>query len=90
MPSEQNSQANILSKLASTNKPGQNQYMIQETLARPSIEAAVVLHLSEATPEHWIKELFDYLEHNRLPEDNDSAVRIKKSSARYPMFNGNL
>lgn len=39
VPREQNIQADILSKLASTKKPGNNHTVIQETLLSPSIEA---------------------------------------------------
>ena len=38
VPREQNTRADILSKLASTSKKGGNKSVIQETLARPSIE----------------------------------------------------
>lgn len=41
-------------------------------------------------PELWIKELFDYLVHIKLPEDHDNAVRIKKSSARYLILDERL
>lgn len=48
---EQIASADVLSSLANIKKLGQNQSMIQETLAQPTIEVTVVLSLSEAEPE---------------------------------------
>lgn len=90
VPRQQIARVYILSKLAYTKKPGQNQLVIQETLAQPSIEAATLFNLSEITPTPWKKELSDYLEHIRLPEGHDNAVRIKKASASYLMLDERL
>jgi hypothetical protein len=43
VPREQNSRADLLSKLASTKKPGNNRTVIQETIPKPSTEVPAVL-----------------------------------------------
>ncbi|KAK2368151.1 hypothetical protein QL285_081376 [Trifolium repens] len=44
---EQNARADLLSKLASTKKPGNNRTVIQETIAKPSAETTKILMVVE-------------------------------------------
>lgn len=64
--------------------------MIQETQAQPIIEVTAVPNMLEMEPESWIRELPDYLEHERLPTDQYSATKIKNSSACYLILDGGL
>ncbi|WJX52573.1 hypothetical protein P8452_38672 [Trifolium repens] len=47
VPREQNSRADLLSKLASTKKPGNNRTVIQETIPKPSTESTEVIMVIE-------------------------------------------
>jgi ribonuclease HI len=47
VPRERNARANLLSKLASTKKPGSNRTFIQETIANPSINEEPVMMIIE-------------------------------------------
>jgi ribonuclease HI len=49
VPREQNARADLLSKLASTKKPGNNGTVIQETIAKPSAETTEILMVVEAS-----------------------------------------
>jgi ribonuclease HI len=51
VPREQNSRADLLSKLASTKKPGNNRTVIQEVISRPSTEVAEIAMVVEE--EDW-------------------------------------
>nr|KYP52363.1 Retrovirus-related Pol polyprotein from transposon 17.6 [Cajanus cajan] len=91
VPRDQNSRANLLSKLASTKKSGSNQSVIQETLKKPNIhiEEIDVLFLQE---EHrsWMGPIIAYLEHGTLPTDADQAKKLIRDSAQFTILGGKL
>jgi ribonuclease HI len=60
VPREQNARADLLSKLASTKKPGSNRTFIQETIANPSITEEPVLMIVES--EDWRAPIIRYLQ----------------------------
>nr|KYP35342.1 Uncharacterized protein Mb2253c family [Cajanus cajan] len=53
VPREQNTQADLLSKLASTKRPGQHRTIIQETLHSPSLDDKIV-NVSENEDLGWM------------------------------------
>jgi len=53
VPREQNSRADLLAKLASTKRPGNNRTVIQEVVASPSTEPQEILAISEEV-EGWM------------------------------------
>jgi ribonuclease HI len=59
VPREQNARADLLSKLASTKKPGSNRTFIQETIANPSINEKETHMIIEE--EDWRTPIIKYL-----------------------------
>jgi ribonuclease HI len=88
VPREQNARADLLSKLASTKKPGNNRTVIQETIAKPSAETTEILMVVEASD--WRHPLIRYLQDETLPEEQEEAARIKKTAAHYAMIGDKL
>ncbi|WJX58397.1 hypothetical protein P8452_43858 [Trifolium repens] len=72
VPREQNARADLLSKLASTKKPGSNRTFIQETIANPSITTEEVLMIIEA--EDWRAPIIRYLQEDVLPAAKGSSM----------------
>lgn len=89
VPREQNARADLLSKLASTKKPGNNKSVIQEALQRPSIENEEVLFLQEEY-DSWIGPIIYYLEHGTIPSDREQCRKLTKEAARYTIIAGRL
>ncbi|GAU40680.1 hypothetical protein TSUD_88260 [Trifolium subterraneum] len=88
VPREQNARADLLSKLASTKKPGNNRTVIQETVAKPStgdLEVRMVTRNDD-----WRTPIIQYLENEKLPEEKEEKVKIKKMAAHYTMVGGEL
>jgi hypothetical protein len=84
VPREQNARADLLSKLASTKKPGNNRTVIQETIAKPSAETAEILMVVEGSD--WRYPLIKYLQDEILPEEKEEAARLKKAATHYAMI----
>lgn len=61
VPREQNSRADILSKLTSTKKPSHNRMLIQETLVTPSIEVEEKNIIEVAQSPGWMVPMIRYL-----------------------------
>lgn len=89
VPREQNARADLLSKLASTKKPGNNKSVIQETLNRPSIENKEVFFLREEC-DSWMGPIISYLEHGTVLSDRDATKKLIKEAARYTIIAGRL
>jgi ribonuclease HI len=62
IPREENSCANLLSKLASTKKGSQHHSIIEETIPRPVV-------ILQAEEEDWRTPILQYVIHGRLPND---------------------
>ena len=78
VPREQNTRADILSKLASTKKKGGNKYVIQESMSQPSIEKYVTLPEINSIGDNscWMTPIFNFLTKGDLPLDRrEAAVR---------------
>jgi ribonuclease HI len=88
VPREQNSRADLLSKLASTKKPGNNRTVIQETIAKPTAETVEILMVVEGSD--WRYPLIRYLQEEILPEEKEQAARLKKASIHYAMIGDKL
>ncbi|KAK2410326.1 hypothetical protein QL285_045693 [Trifolium repens] len=88
VPREQNARADLLSKLASTKKPGNNRTVIQETIAKPSAETAEILMLVEGSD--WRYPLIRYLQDEVLPEEKEEAARLKRTATHYAMLGDKL
>jgi hypothetical protein len=88
VPREQNSRADLLSKLSSTKKPGNNRTVIQETIPKPSTEIPDVLMVIEE--EDWRASIIQYLRSEILPPERDEANRLKKTAVHYILVGDKL
>ncbi|CAJ2642757.1 uncharacterized protein LOC123899916 [Trifolium pratense] len=92
VPREQNARADLLSKLASTKKPGNNKTVIQETISKPSFgdsdENGEVL--ATQVGDDWRMPIMQYLQKGELPEDKEAAVRLRRKAAHYTLISGRL
>ncbi|GAU27754.1 hypothetical protein TSUD_215650 [Trifolium subterraneum] len=88
VPREQNARADLLSKLASTKKPGNNRTIIQETVTKPSTGNLEVWMVTRN--DDWRTPIIQYLENEKLPEEKEEKVKIKKMAAHYTMVGGEL
>jgi ribonuclease HI len=88
VPRDQNARADLLSKLASTKKPGNNRTVIQETIAKPSAETAEILMVVENSD--WRYPLIRYLQDETLPEEKEEATRLKRAALHYAMLGDKL
>ncbi|XP_020206975.1 uncharacterized protein LOC109792009 [Cajanus cajan] len=91
VPQEKNSRADLLSKLASTKKPGATRSVIQETLSQPSINTPQesVLFIQEEL-DSWMGLYIAYLTKGELPEYKREASLIQRESARFVVINERL
>ncbi|GAU47395.1 hypothetical protein TSUD_372840 [Trifolium subterraneum] len=92
VPREHNARADVLSKLASTRrKKAGNQYLIQETLTKPSIEKAVeVMHICAIDNQSWMAPVYNFLKSNTLPADAKEATKIRKRACSYVLLDDKL
>ncbi|GAU31520.1 hypothetical protein TSUD_332960 [Trifolium subterraneum] len=88
VPRDQNSRADLLSKLASTKKPGNNRTVIQETISKPNTEMAEVTLMVEQSD--WRLPIIQYLKRDILPAEKEDAARIKKISPYYTLIGDKL
>lgn len=89
VPHEQNVRADLLAKLASTKRPGNNRSVIQETIKRPSIDVEATLQIVAAC-EDWRRPIMDYLEQGVEPEDKLEATKLRRKASQYALMSGHL
>jgi len=94
VPRQENSRTDLLSKLASCTKPGQQRSVIKETLTTPRVSSSnnfrIMTLNGTPTPESWMTSIKAFLADGVLPIDAVEAQRIKKSSSRYTLIDGHL
>ncbi|CAJ2644717.1 unnamed protein product [Trifolium pratense] len=88
VPREQNMRADLLSKLASTKKPGSHRTVIQETIKTPSIGGEDLMMVIEE--EDWRSPIIRYLQKDELPKEREKAFKLKKMAAWYSMVGDRL
>ncbi|PNX86818.1 gag-pol polyprotein, partial [Trifolium pratense] len=88
VPREQNMRADLLSKLASTKKPGSHRTVIQETIKTPSISGEGLMMVIEE--ENWRSPIIWYLQKDELPKEKEKAFKLKKMAAWYSMVGDKL
>ncbi|XP_057456689.1 uncharacterized protein LOC130747692 [Lotus japonicus] len=89
VPREENTRADILSKLASTKKPGNNKSVIQETLKGPSVKEDDVMMVTGGATLDWMDRIRMCLE----ADGSDLALFSKdqiREASRYTMMGGQL
>nr|KYP39221.1 Transposon Ty3-I Gag-Pol polyprotein [Cajanus cajan] len=89
VPREQNTRADLLSKLASTKKPGQHRTIIQETLHSPNLDDKTV-NVNDSEELGWMTNIWNYLKDGALPTDKDEARKVRMRSAKFTIIDGEL
>ncbi|MCH89539.1 gag-pol polyprotein [Trifolium medium] len=89
VPREQNVRADLLSKLASTKKPGSNRTIIQEIIPPPSTETASEVITVEETAD-WRAPIMLFIKQDILPEDRDEAAKLRRTASKYNIVNDKL
>ncbi|XP_015956824.1 uncharacterized protein LOC107481123 [Arachis duranensis] len=85
VPRKRNTRADLLSKLTST-KPGEgNRSLIQGMMKEP----VVTLHLSKLSPS-WLDPITDFLENDKLPDNEKDAKKLRRDATRYAIIQGQL
>nr|KYP74527.1 Transposon Ty3-I Gag-Pol polyprotein [Cajanus cajan] len=85
VPREQNTRADLLSKLASTKKPGQHRTIIQETLHSPSLDDKTV-NVNDSEELGWMTDIWNYLKDGALPTNKDEARKVRMRSAKFTII----
>ncbi|RDY11527.1 hypothetical protein CR513_03796, partial [Mucuna pruriens] len=81
IPREQNEKADKLSKLASTQRGGNNRLLIHEKISRPIVEEQGV-HWVEAR-KTWMDPLLEYFKKDTISEDADLTRRLMREASKY-------
>nr|KYP33774.1 Gypsy retrotransposon integrase-like protein 1 [Cajanus cajan] len=89
VPREQNTRADLLSKLASTKRPGQHRTIIQETLHTPSLDDKIV-NVRDNGDLGWMTGIWSYLKEGTLPEDKDEDQKMRMRSAKFAIVGDEL
>ncbi|XP_058766110.1 uncharacterized protein LOC131639642 [Vicia villosa] len=92
IPREHNSQADVLSKLASMRKKGGNKSVIQEILPKPNTESPSVLTIVNAIRDAscWMTPVYNYLTSDLLPADPKEASVIRRRACSYVLVENRL
>nr|KYP52486.1 Retrovirus-related Pol polyprotein from transposon 297 family [Cajanus cajan] len=89
VPRGQNARADLLSKLASTKRPGQHRTIIQETLHSPSLDDKIV-NVNDSEELGWMADIWNYLKEGTLPKDKDEARKVRMRSAKFIIIDDEL
>nr|KYP44913.1 Transposon Ty3-I Gag-Pol polyprotein [Cajanus cajan] len=89
IPRAQNVRADLLSKLASTKRPGQHKTIIQETISTPSYDS-VTIFANNPGQSSWMASIWQYLTDGTLPGDKVEASKIKAKSSHFTIEAGEL
>ncbi|RDX65529.1 hypothetical protein CR513_55807, partial [Mucuna pruriens] len=88
VPRDQNERADLLTKLASTQRRGQLRSVIHENLETPTIDREEVWNVEEKTT--WMTPLIQFLQDGRVLENDQEARRVVKEVARYTLVGQQL
>ena len=88
VPRNQNTLADEISKLASSEERELNNNLAMEVQKHPSIEETPTLTMQNANS--WTTPIISFLLDRRLPQDIDEARKIRKRAARFTILNDTL
>ncbi|RDX96111.1 Retrovirus-related Pol polyprotein from transposon 17.6, partial [Mucuna pruriens] len=88
-PREQNERADLLAKLASTQRRGQQKTVIHEKLSTPAIERPEILNIGDKKAT-WMTPILDYLQKGATPEDPGKALKTAKEATKYTILGRQL
>ncbi|CAL0314908.1 unnamed protein product [Lupinus luteus] len=86
VPRENNTRADILSKLASTKSLGNNRSVVQGTIYQPSVMTVEQVVI----PDNWTGPFIRYILHGSLPADPKDKQRFLRCCAWYTLIQGTL
>ncbi|XP_061353647.1 uncharacterized protein LOC133298401 [Gastrolobium bilobum] len=84
IPRNENSRADILSKLASTKGWGNHRTVVEQDIPEPTC----VMQISES--KDWRSTIIGYIENGTLPSQQEEARKLVKDAALYTMVEGQL
>ena len=89
VPQEQNARADLLAKLASTKKPGNNKTVIQEVISAPSTETIDINMVSEES-QVWMTPIVKYLTRSFKPMSEEEKALVRRRASKFTMAAGKL
>jgi ribonuclease HI len=89
VPREQNARADLLAKLASTKRPGNNRTVIQEVITTPSTNNESVHHIVKGE-EGWMEPLLRYLTGSFTPKNSEEEQTVRKRASKFVIISGKL
>lgn len=90
IPREQNTRADVLSKLASTRASRINHSFMQETLEKPSHGTGTMVATVEPILRTWMTPIMEYIEERKLLGDSTEAKMIKRRVCKHTIIEGRL
>ncbi|RDX92961.1 hypothetical protein CR513_24841, partial [Mucuna pruriens] len=88
VPRDQNERADLLAKLASTQRRGLQWLVIHENLSAPTIDKSEVQH--NKSRETWMDPIIEYLKNGKLLEDSTDSLKIRKEAPKYTLIEQRL
>ncbi|RDX96069.1 Tf2-9, partial [Mucuna pruriens] len=89
VPKDQNERADLLAKLASTQRRGQQKTVIHEKLSMPAIERPEILSIGNKAAT-WMTPILDYLQKEAVPEDPKEVLKTTKEATKYTILGQQL
>ncbi|RDX70210.1 Retrovirus-related Pol polyprotein from transposon 17.6, partial [Mucuna pruriens] len=88
VPREQNERADLLAKLASTQRRGQLRSVIHENVESPTVDKEEVCSVEAG--QTWMTPLIKYINEGRTNENEEESRRLSKETAKYTLIGGRL
>ncbi|RDX78359.1 Tf2-9, partial [Mucuna pruriens] len=88
VPREQNERADLLAKLASTQRRGQLRSIIHENVESPTMDKEEICNIEERKT--WMTPLIQYLQEGKTHEDEEEARRLSKEVIKYTLVGQRL
>ncbi|RDX94533.1 pol, partial [Mucuna pruriens] len=88
VPREQNERADLLAKLASTQRRGQLRSVIHENVESPTLDKEEICNIEEERT--WMTPLIWYLQEGRTDESEEEAKRLSKEVTKYTLVGQRL
>ncbi|RDX67363.1 Retrovirus-related Pol polyprotein from transposon 17.6, partial [Mucuna pruriens] len=88
VPRDQNEQADLLAKLASTQRRGQLRSVIHENLEAPTVDREEIWNVEEKRT--WMTLLIQFLQDGRITEYVEEARRMTEEAAKYTLVGQRL
>ncbi|KAK8946754.1 hypothetical protein KSP39_PZI006373 [Platanthera zijinensis] len=90
IPREQNTQADSLSKLATSSASYQSRRRRVEDIMTPSSQGPWEVSMIDGKQTSWMTPIREYLEHRQLPDDRVEARRLQIRAATFAIIDGEL